>query len=163
MTRIREEGLELIEGCLVVPRRSSALVWAETIAEWVAPGLWRVLAGYEVKNALRRGAATWYQLPQTPPAEPLSAFIDLKAEFVDNRDVPGRTASGSVVARATYAGGVAPRGTCTSAPCTSGPGLNVSGARRVVRPARRRLVGPRCPANQLRRCSHAWRRSSLRT
>lgn len=90
MTRIREEGLESIKGCLVVPRRSSALLWAETVAEWAAPSQWRVLPDHEVRDALRRGAASWYRLPQTAPDEPLSAYSDLAAEFVENMDVPGR-------------------------------------------------------------------------
>lgn len=90
IVRVREEGLDFIAGSISVPRKSPPLAWAERIAEHVSPGRWNVLDPEEVLDALRDGAVAWLRVQKTPPAEPLSSFPALAAEFVANLDVPGR-------------------------------------------------------------------------
>lgn len=89
--RVREKTLPVIDGCPTVPARAHALEWARTIAHVVAASDWTELTPDEVRTAVEKGAAAYFDLLQTPPTPSLAERPEIAQDFVMNLDVPGQT------------------------------------------------------------------------
>lgn len=87
--RVREEPLHPLPGCVSVPPRADAYVWAIRITEHLNLSV-QAVSEEGITQALERASAQWESVLTSPPSPSLADHADLAAEFVANVTHPGR-------------------------------------------------------------------------